>query len=61
MVDGIGGTLFVSAVVALGVIFHNAITRILSALMDFGTLGVVTVLIAIGLWPAPGSVDTRLS
>ena len=50
LVDGIGGTLFVSAVVALGVMFHNAITSVLSTLLDFGALGVVAVLVAIGLY-----------
>ena len=50
LVDGIGEALFVSAVVALGVIFHSAITGVLSMLIDFGALGVVAVLFVTGLY-----------
>ena len=50
LLDLIGGMIFVSAFVALGVIFQNAITSLLSTLVDYGKFGVVAVLAAIGLY-----------
>src|SRR5215831_8134322 len=50
LLDLMGATVFVSAFVALGVIFQNAITSLLNTLVDYGTFGVVAVLAAIGLY-----------
>jgi rhodanese-related sulfurtransferase len=50
LLDLIGGMVFVTALVALGVIFQDAITSFLSTLVDYGKFGVVAVLVAIGLY-----------
>lgn len=48
--DGIGSLLFVGAVVALGVIFQNAIASVVATLVDFGKLGGLIVVAAIGAY-----------
>src|SRR5262249_27175574 len=48
--DGIGGLLFISAAVALGLLFQDAITSILSTLTDLGKIGGLILLTAIGLY-----------
>ena len=50
LLDVTGGMIFVSAFVALGVIFQDAITSFLSTLVDYGKFGVAAVLAAIGLY-----------
>ena len=50
LLDGIGGLLFISAAVALGLLFQDAITSILSTLTDLGKIGGLIVLTAIGLY-----------
>ena len=50
LLDLVGAIMFVGAVVALGVIFQKVITSLLSALVAFGALGVLAVLVAIGLY-----------
>jgi membrane protein DedA with SNARE-associated domain len=50
LLDGIGGVLFISAAVALGLLFQDAITSILSTLTDLGKIGGLIVLTAIGLY-----------
>ena len=50
LLDVTGGTIFVSAFVALGVIFQDAITSFLSTLVDYGKFGIAAVLAAIGLY-----------
>lgn len=50
LLDLIGAMVFVSAFVALGMIFQNAITSLLNTLANYGTFGVVAVLAAIGLY-----------
>src|SRR5260221_5099707 len=50
LLDGIGRLLFISAVVALGVLFQDAITSMLSTLTQLGTIGGLVVLAAIGLY-----------
>jgi len=50
LLDGIGALLFISAAVALGLLFQDAITSVLSTLMDLGKIGGLIVLAAIGLY-----------
>ena len=50
LLDGIGTLLFVGAVVALGLIFQNAITSVIATLADLGALGGAAVFAAIGLY-----------
>jgi len=50
LLDGIGGVLFIGAAVALGILFQDAITSILSTLTDLGKIGGLIVLTAIGLY-----------
>jgi len=50
LLDGIGALLFISADVALGLLFQDAITSVLSTLMDLGKIGGLIVLAAIGLY-----------
>ncbi len=50
LLDGIGSVLFVGAVVALGLIFHNAIASVVATLVDFGTLGGLIVVAAIAAY-----------
>jgi membrane protein DedA with SNARE-associated domain/rhodanese-related sulfurtransferase len=50
LLDGIGSLLFISAVVALGLLFQDAITSMLSTLTDLGKIGGLIVLAAIGLY-----------
>jgi membrane protein DedA with SNARE-associated domain/rhodanese-related sulfurtransferase len=48
--DGIGVLLFVGLFVALGLMFKGAVISVVAALMNFGKLGVVTVLGVLGLY-----------
>jgi rhodanese-related sulfurtransferase len=48
--DGTGSLLFISAVVALGLLFQDAITSMLATLTDLGKIGGLIVLAAIGLY-----------
>jgi hypothetical protein len=50
LLDGIGALLFTGAVVALGLIFQNAITSVLSTLAAFGMFGLLVVVAAVGLY-----------
>jgi membrane protein DedA with SNARE-associated domain/rhodanese-related sulfurtransferase len=50
LLDLVGGSLFIGIIVALGVIFQDAISSLLSTLVDYGKFGVVAVLVAIGLY-----------
>src|SRR6516162_947005 len=50
MFDGVGTLLFISAAVALGLLFQDAITTMLSKLMDLGKIGGLSVLAAVGLY-----------
>ena len=43
LLDGVGAGLFVSAVVSLGLLFHDAIASALSTLAELGTLGAALV------------------
>jgi membrane protein DedA with SNARE-associated domain/rhodanese-related sulfurtransferase len=50
LLDGIGSLAFVSAVVALGLIFRNAIASVVATLADFGVFGALIVVAAIALY-----------
>ena len=50
LLDGIGSLLFISAVVALGLLFQDAITSLLSTLTQLGKIGGLIVVAAIGLY-----------
>jgi membrane protein DedA with SNARE-associated domain/rhodanese-related sulfurtransferase len=50
LLDVIGALLFISAVLALGLLFQDAITSILSTLTDLGKIGGLIVLAAIVLY-----------
>jgi membrane protein DedA with SNARE-associated domain/rhodanese-related sulfurtransferase len=50
LLDGIGALLFIGVAVALGLLFQDAITSVLSTLMDWGKIGGLIVLAAIGLY-----------
>jgi membrane protein DedA with SNARE-associated domain/rhodanese-related sulfurtransferase len=50
LLDGIGGLLFVTAIITIGVVFQDAIESVLSRLMDFGKLGALIVLAALALY-----------
>jgi rhodanese-related sulfurtransferase len=50
LLDLIGGTLFISVIVALGVIFQDAISSLLYTLVDYGKFGLIAVFTAIGLY-----------
>jgi membrane protein DedA with SNARE-associated domain/rhodanese-related sulfurtransferase len=48
--DGAGALLFIGTTVAVGALFHDAITSVLSTLADLGKIGGLIVLTAIGLY-----------
>jgi membrane protein DedA with SNARE-associated domain/rhodanese-related sulfurtransferase len=50
LLDGIGALLFISAAVAVGLLFQDAITTMLSTLADLGKIGGLIVVVAIGLY-----------
>src|SRR6266700_1230859 len=50
LLNGIGAFLFVSAAVAIGLIFQDAITDILLMLADIGKLGILIVVAVLGLY-----------
>jgi membrane protein DedA with SNARE-associated domain len=50
LLDGIGAVLFISAVVTLGVLFHDAITSVLLTLANLGKIGGLIVLAALVLY-----------
>jgi membrane protein DedA with SNARE-associated domain/rhodanese-related sulfurtransferase len=50
LLDAIGGVLFISGTVALGLPFQDAIISILSMLSDLGKIGGLIVLTAVGLY-----------
>jgi membrane protein DedA with SNARE-associated domain/rhodanese-related sulfurtransferase len=50
LLDGIGSLLFVGAAAALGLIFQGAIASAIATLADFGTLGGLAVVAAIGFY-----------
>jgi rhodanese-related sulfurtransferase len=50
LLDGIGAVLFISAAVALGLLFHDAITSVLLTLTNLGKIASVIVLAAIVLY-----------
>jgi hypothetical protein len=50
LLDGIGSVLFISAFVALGLLFQDAITSMLSTLTQLGKIGGLIVVAAIGLY-----------
>ena len=50
LLDGLGAILFISAAVALGVIFHDAITSVLLTLANLGKIGGIIVLAAIVIY-----------
>lgn len=50
LLDAAGAFLFVAATVALGLIFQNAITSVLATLVNFGKLGALAVIVAVGLY-----------
>jgi membrane protein DedA with SNARE-associated domain/rhodanese-related sulfurtransferase len=48
--DAIGSFLFVAAIVALGLVFQNAIANVVATLTDLGEFGIVVILAAVGLY-----------
>jgi membrane protein DedA with SNARE-associated domain/rhodanese-related sulfurtransferase len=50
LLDVIGGLLFIGVNVALGMIFHDAVTSVLATLAKFGMLGVLAVLAALAMY-----------
>jgi len=48
--DGVGALLFIGTIVAVGMLFHDTITIVLSTLADLGKIGGLIVLAAIGLY-----------
>jgi membrane protein DedA with SNARE-associated domain/rhodanese-related sulfurtransferase len=50
LLDGAGALIFVSASVALGLIFQNAIISLFSALAEFGAFGLLIVLCALAAY-----------
>ena len=48
--DGLGSLFYVGAIVALGVMFQNAIASVVATLVEFGAFGAVIVVAAIGLY-----------
>jgi membrane protein DedA with SNARE-associated domain/rhodanese-related sulfurtransferase len=60
LLDAIGAALFIGAFVALGVLFQDAITSILSTLADWGKVGAFILLAAIGMYLLTKWVRRRL-
>ena len=58
--DIVGGTLFIGVIVALGVIFQDAISSFLSTLVDYGKFGLFAVFTAIGLYVFTKWLQRRL-
>jgi len=50
LLNGLGGLLFVSALVALGAIFQDAITSALTTLTQLGALGILIIVAGLGLY-----------
>jgi membrane protein DedA with SNARE-associated domain/rhodanese-related sulfurtransferase len=50
LLNGLGGLLFVSAFVALGVVFQDAITSALTMLTELGALGILMIVAGLGLY-----------
>ena len=50
LLDLVGGSLFIGIIVALGVIFQDAISSLLSTLVDYGKFGLFAVFATIGLY-----------
>src|SRR6516165_1776095 len=50
LLNGLGALTFVSAFVALGVFFQNAITSVLATLTELGALGILMIVAALGLY-----------
>src|SRR5262249_50442724 len=50
LLNGLGGFLFVSALVALGAIFQDAITSALTTLTQLGALGILIIVAGLGLY-----------
>jgi len=50
LLNGLGGLLFVTAFVVLGVIFQEAITSALTTLMELGAFGILTIVAGFGLY-----------
>ena len=50
LLNGVGSVLFISAFVALGLLFQDAITSLLSTLTQLGKIGGLMVVAAIGLY-----------
>src|SRR5262245_60388744 len=50
LLNGVGALLFVEVLVALGVIFQNAVTRVLATLTELGILGILVIVVGLGLY-----------
>jgi rhodanese-related sulfurtransferase len=50
LLDGMGKVLFVGAIVALGVVFQNAIDSVLTRLASFGEFGILVIAAALALY-----------
>jgi len=50
LLNGIGALTFVSAFVALGVFFQNAITSVLATLTELGTIGILAIVACLALY-----------
>jgi membrane protein DedA with SNARE-associated domain/rhodanese-related sulfurtransferase len=50
LLNGLGGLLFVSALVALGAIFQDAILSALTTLTELGALGILMIVVGLGLY-----------
>ena len=53
LLDIVGASLFIGVIVALGVIFQDAISSLLSTLVDYGKFGLFAVFATIGLYVLP--------
>jgi membrane protein DedA with SNARE-associated domain/rhodanese-related sulfurtransferase len=60
LLDLVGATLFIGVIVALGVIFQDAISSLLSTLVDYGKFGVIAVFATIGLYVSMKWLQRRL-
>jgi membrane protein DedA with SNARE-associated domain/rhodanese-related sulfurtransferase len=60
LLDLIGGSLFIGVIVALGVIFQDAISSLLSTLVDYGKFGLFAVFATIGLYVLMKWLQRRL-
>jgi membrane protein DedA with SNARE-associated domain/rhodanese-related sulfurtransferase len=60
LLDLVGATLFIGVIVALGVIFQDAISSLLSTLVDYEKFGVIAVLATIGLYVSMKWLQRRL-